>query len=107
MKLPKIKWQIIVAIIISLGIIGYAYINVTYNKKALEMEMKKEAIDESVRQKQLENCIRRVEKAYYDNWNRSCEGLGRIDECLLPNQTAESIEKTRQTGIDYCLERHK
>jgi len=72
----------------------------------LEKQKKEEKATETVKQIQIDACMREAYDEYIFNWNRGCKSKGLKDDCSLPSAMANGIEDGRKDDEGYCLTRY-
>jgi len=94
--------------IIIVGILAFAYLGGEWLKINHKDRIRKENIEYKEKQRQAcEECIKQAEEDYYNVWNHTCKSRGLKEDCSLPLNVANSIEKDLQNNKKICIEKFK
>ena len=105
------RFSIIVGIVlISLSIFYYLVIYLP-EKDQTKTQVEKEK-QSALEQKELSDklllsyCLEDAEKAYSDNWDEDCKGLGLKDSCRLSAHSADRWDELKQKSKDECFRKY-
>ena len=96
------KTLVLIAIIISLGIMGASSITANAKKTSLELERAQKIELMSIESARVEKCEEIAFKSYQLSWNAQCAGMWLEDGCLLPRNTGEMLNQTLEADKDRC-----
>lgn len=101
--------KIIIAIIVSVGIIGYAgvssYTKFELNKKEFNQKIQLEdrkAKDEKANRERISNCLQNAYSVYIEDWNDNCKMNGLGDDCALPAYNLKVHDDRLKVAQDRC-----
>lgn len=96
------------AIVIGIAIIAFAYIYVENNKIQYKEKIR---LQDDLRQERLqekyEDCIDNTYEGYLSEWNDHCKMLKMKDECALPRDYSNLLEKRKNHKEQKCMEEYK
>ncbi len=108
-KLDKAaKISIVVgSLMIALSIAYYLVIFLP-KSEVIRWEQQKEAQDakrneQEANKTKLFNCINSLGKAKSDTWDTACKSLGLKNDCRLPSENADNIEKSIEAARSDCF----
>ena len=94
--------------IIIAGILAFAYIGGEWLKINHTDRIRKENIEYKEKQRQAcDECMNDAYDSYCSDWNSNCKSRGLKDNCLLPLNIANSLEKELQNNKKLCIEKFK
>jgi len=98
---------IIVAFILGLSIIGYAYINQSSRRAEIIAERLHEDALRREKQGELTRCQNKATRVYQETWKKSCLEKYGTDDCSLPLNIAKSYEDILKDSMDRCISLYK
>lgn len=113
------KRLLIISLSVSLLIIAfsvsYYFVRIIPEQQDKKLEAEKVKLDNERDQQLRESeimidqmeqrniCINRAKESHRNRWEKSCEKLGRGDDCFLPSDMAKAYIKDLDTEKDNCV----
>lgn len=75
--------------------------------KAKEKEDAEKFQDEFSKSLEYSTCTSDAFNSYSERWKSTCKKLGQKRDCLLPNDTANSYDRSYESALDQCERLYK
>lgn len=77
--------------------------------KRLEQEEKHKQDEQTAKRRSkelLDACLSDAYSAYSENWKKACRKFGRFDDCVLPSDTADTINESLAGYKNDCFRKY-
>ena len=81
----------LIIIILLITLIGFCVFNFLYKE-----------INKSEKRTIFFKCVKGIEEDYVSKWNAECKVVGKKDDCTIPINNADKVEKWKKEGIEMC-----
>lgn len=104
------KKEVAILMVISLIVgflIGYGYMSIRINKmEATIKELRESLLDDALDRALLKQCLNNAYEVYRKGWNQECERIGEEEECALPFDMVDRLDRRYEEMKEDCFKKY-